>query len=232
MEADGATAVEAPPLVQLFEVSCDRTRFGDTVVIVGSTSRLGKWLPTEGVRMETDSSSWPLWHAWVSPPIEACDFKFAVISASGDIYWEENDNRQLHACTNRVAAIFGISSALSRTSASDAMLFTTRPVFSQPQSQPAASLESAPPVQMPCAPPLSSASPLCVPPPLGLGTSFMPLVPVAYGSTESSPCCSRCSSRKSLSRPPSQSALRHGSSLSGSRVSFSNITTEVMVMAS
>jgi hypothetical protein len=41
------------------------TNFGDTAVLVGSSARLGCWAPTKGLRLHTDSSSYPVWNGHV-----------------------------------------------------------------------------------------------------------------------------------------------------------------------
>ena len=48
-----------------FEVEAE-TRWGDTVVLVGSTPQLGSWVPDAGLPLQTDERTYP---AWRLPPI-------------------------------------------------------------------------------------------------------------------------------------------------------------------
>ena len=237
------------PEHQLFEVNAE-TSPGDTLVIVGSVPALGNWDAHRGMRMTTSDDVYPLWHAWIPGCLPGCEYKFAILKRSGEVEWEQSNNRRLAPLTNRVAAIFGVAREVTRTRASDAALFATRHAAEPPQRPPPVRVQlphasvQVPPVTRPSNaaaaaavaaaavataakaatnsapewPKPHPAPPRSVPPPLALDASFVPFVPVIGGaSADSTPCNSR-----PVSRTASHSSLRrNGSSLSGSRVSFS-----------
>ena len=71
------------------EVSVE-TRWGESVVVVGSAAQLGGWRPECGARMATDEQSYPVWRCEPlllseGPEVE---FKFVVLSAEGEARWE------------------------------------------------------------------------------------------------------------------------------------------------
>lgn len=80
------------------------TRWGDTLVLVGSLPQLGAWDPTRGVPLVTDAASYPTWRlpaAQVFAVGQLCEFKFVIKRAPHDgqpccVEWEElPDNRRL-----------------------------------------------------------------------------------------------------------------------------------------
>ena len=208
------------------------------------------WDAHRGMRMATSDDVYPLWHAWIPGCLPGCEYKFAILKRSGEVEWEQSNNRRLAPLTNRVAAIFGVAREVTRTRASDAALFATRHAAEPPQRPPPVRVQlphasvQVPPVTRPSNaaaaaavaaaavataakaatnsapewPKPHPAPPRSVPPPLALDASFVPFVPVIGGaSADSTPCNSR-----PVSRTASHSSLRrNGSSLSGSRVSFS-----------
>lgn len=237
------------PTTQLFEVNVS-TQSGDIVVLVGSTDALGNWNPHKGVQMETSEAAYPIWHTWIRGCLPMCEFKFVICRGSGEVEWEQNDNRKLKPLTNRVGAIFGDAREITRTCEADAALFARRqeglllaaqlraPAPASTHAPYAASSGSAQPPLSPyvprAVPPVPTPHPVslnAVPPPLALGSPFTPFVAyVAGNSVASSPCVSRADSRPSLSRQSSSascSGLRRSvsaqshNSLSGARVSFS-----------
>ena len=224
------------PAAQLFEVNAE-TECGDTVVIVGSVAALGDWDPAVGRRMETDGNSYPLWHAWLKGCLPACEYKFVILRASGEAVWEQNENRRLRPCTNRIAAIFGDPREVARTHASDTELFARRAqVLTLPPfagAQPSAAFHGTVQSQgAPVAPRPGAVSPYAQPPQLAIGASLQPFVPYNGASVESSPCCSRLTSHNasysSLQRSQSHSSLARSTSAhshrslqrNGSRISF------------
>eukprot|EP00908_Phaeocystis_cordata_P022445 Transcript_4862.p1 GENE.Transcript_4862~~Transcript_4862.p1 ORF type:complete len:335 (-),score=61.77 Transcript_4862:87-1010(-) len=65
-----------------FQVEAE-TRWGDTVVLVGSTPQLGSWVPDAGLPLQTDERTYP---AWRLPPISLkegveYEFKFVILRA-------------------------------------------------------------------------------------------------------------------------------------------------------
>jgi len=223
--------VLAAPKVQLFEVNA-QTGMGDRLVIVGSNVALGSWDPRNGVLMDTDPTSYPIWHAWCAGCLPACEFKFAIIRSDGSVEWEGNDNRTLQPLTNRVAAIFGVAGEVARTCTSDAALLAQRqahqvPVLLPPplaQNDAANAQEAARPrhvhAVLPAPPVPHAASPLTIPPPIGIGPSLVPYEPGPPGSVESSPCVSRRS--LSLSHISSHGSLSSATALASSMAYTSN----------
>lgn len=86
-----------------FQVQAE-TRWGDTVVLVGSAAQLGDWDPARGLPLVTDAASYPLWRLPAAQSLavgEVCEFKFVIMRAAHDgqpcsVEWEElQDNRRL-----------------------------------------------------------------------------------------------------------------------------------------
>ena len=86
-----------------FQVQAE-TRWGDTVVLVGSAPQLGLWDPARGLPLLTDAASYPLWRLPAAQSLavgEVCEFKFVIMRAAHDgqpssVEWEElQDNRRL-----------------------------------------------------------------------------------------------------------------------------------------
>lgn len=70
----------------------DRTRFGDTVVVVGDAPELGAWDPRRGLRL--DASAWPTWRGEVSLRAGArVEYKLVWLRADGSVQWESGPNR-------------------------------------------------------------------------------------------------------------------------------------------
>ena len=218
------------PAAQLLEVNATTT-CGDTLVVVGSAKELGCWDVYKGLRMETDATSYPIWHVWVKGCLPACEYKFAVLKASGEVEWEQTANRKLRPLTNRVAAIFGDTREVARTCAMDAELVARRKqvlnsleTATSYASPVTASTSPVDPAQQPHKPMMRAASPLGLPPHLTIGASLKPFQEHPGGaSVESSPCVSRLSSRSAsdacLHRSVSQQS--HSSlQRNGSRISF------------
>ena len=97
------TLIAASKMYVAFEIVVE-TQWGDSAVLVGSTAQLGSWKPECGMRMNTDSSSYPIWH--VSLPLD-CDessleFKVVILRADGSADWEPlPDNRRLSLFAGR-----------------------------------------------------------------------------------------------------------------------------------
>jgi len=76
------------------------TQWGDTAILVGSTSELGSWDPARGVRMRTDSSTYPWWHAQVQLHSEL-EYKVVVLRGSGAVEWEGLQHNRILALNFR-----------------------------------------------------------------------------------------------------------------------------------
>ena len=83
-----------------FEVRCENTLFGDTVVIAGSTEQFGSWRPERGLRLTTDEQSFPIWRC--EPLLRAVnadeeiEYKFVIVRGDGSHAWEPlGANRRL-----------------------------------------------------------------------------------------------------------------------------------------
>ena len=84
-----------------FEVTVD-TRWGDTVVLVGSTTQFGNWDPTAGMRLTTNEHSYPVWRSppnceirftdnadpRKASPCPALEWKVVILRGSGEPDWE------------------------------------------------------------------------------------------------------------------------------------------------
>ena len=86
-----------------FQVQAE-TRWGDTVVLVGSAPQLGVWDPARGLPLVTDAASYPLWRLPAAQSLavgEVCEFKFVIMRAAHEgqpcsVEWEElQENRRL-----------------------------------------------------------------------------------------------------------------------------------------
>jgi len=99
--ADGAAAGGTRGVS--FQVQAE-TRWGDTVVLVGSAPQLGVWDPARGLPLVTDAASYPLWRLPAAQSMavgEVCEFKFVIMRAAHEgqpssVEWEElQENRRL-----------------------------------------------------------------------------------------------------------------------------------------
>lgn len=88
-----------PSLVSVTFSETATTSVGQTVVLVGSVSELGTWVPASGVSL-TDTSSYVatgVWEVTVSLPASTTiDYKFVITDANGTVAsWESDPNRNL-----------------------------------------------------------------------------------------------------------------------------------------
>lgn len=67
------------PIGAAFEVIVE-TRWGDAVVLVGSSKELGEWKPHQGLKMSTDCSCYPTWHV-KADLVEESEYKFVILRA-------------------------------------------------------------------------------------------------------------------------------------------------------
>lgn len=71
---------------------CDRTTWGESLVLVGDLPELGAWDPHRGVRL--DGSSWPTWSAQL--PLRSgarFEYKLVLLRPDGSVVWEQGGNR-------------------------------------------------------------------------------------------------------------------------------------------
>ena len=83
-----------------FEVKAE-TRWGDTLVLVGSTKSFGGWQPEQGQRLHTDAASYPVWQLSelrVPADLAGLEYKLVILRADGAVDWEP-------VCQNRRMAL-------------------------------------------------------------------------------------------------------------------------------
>mmetsp|Transcript_90138 Transcript_90138/g.197420 ORF Transcript_90138/g.197420 Transcript_90138/m.197420 type:complete len:736 (+) Transcript_90138:202-2409(+) len=78
------------PAKVVFQVECQDTKLGESVVAVGSKNELGQWTVEKGLHLETTRESFPVWS---SGPIELgecgnVEYKFVVKGPTG-VRWED-----------------------------------------------------------------------------------------------------------------------------------------------
>lgn len=73
---------------------CDRTQWGDRLVLVGDIDELGAWDPHAGIELSGDT--WPLWFARPLLPAGArVQYKLVIIRSDGSVWWESGANREV-----------------------------------------------------------------------------------------------------------------------------------------
>jgi len=86
-----------------FQVKAE-TRWGDTVLLVGSTPQLGSWAPERGLELSTDGALYPMWRLPTAQALaiaEVHEFKFVIRRVPhegrpGGVEWEPlPENRRL-----------------------------------------------------------------------------------------------------------------------------------------
>jgi len=91
-----ARPLKAAERAVVWEVLCDATSYGDTLLVVGADPALGAWDPDAGLQLSTDPSSFPWWRGGESLadcPQEVA-WKLAVRRADGSVLWEPGANRE------------------------------------------------------------------------------------------------------------------------------------------
>lgn len=63
------------------------TQWGDTAILVGSTPELGEWQTDHGVKMTTDTGTYPCWQAQLQLHGDA-EYKLVIMRGSGAVEWE------------------------------------------------------------------------------------------------------------------------------------------------
>ena len=95
-----------------FQVEAE-TAYGDSLVLVGSTEKLGSWDPKKGLTMSTDADTYPLWNLTCNDISAECDVEFKVVKlhGGGEAEWEtfggDNpfENRRLVLARDAPAAV-------------------------------------------------------------------------------------------------------------------------------
>ena len=71
---------------------CDRTAWGDELVLVGALPELGGWNPAQGRALS--GATWPTWTTAIELPIGVrFEYKLVILRADGSVQWESGDNR-------------------------------------------------------------------------------------------------------------------------------------------
>lgn len=103
VESDG---LDAPQSGVLFRAINEETAWGDRMVVTGNDPALGSWNPWEGIEMETTNTMFPNWTANATLPAgKHIEYKFVRITSSGEVHWEEGDNRRLQLSAQGRAAV-------------------------------------------------------------------------------------------------------------------------------
>jgi len=71
--------MNAPPRDVAFEVSCAETNWGDSLVITGASSKLGRWDPFKGIALTTDEKSYPIWRASSAHGTSHADVEWKIV---------------------------------------------------------------------------------------------------------------------------------------------------------
>ncbi|WP_232831976.1 carbohydrate-binding module family 20 domain-containing protein [Nocardiopsis sp. FIRDI 009] len=70
------------------------THYGQEVYVVGSIPELGSWDPASGLRLSTNETSYPWWGGSTGLPVGTeFEYKYVKIDGSGNVVWQEGDNR-------------------------------------------------------------------------------------------------------------------------------------------
>eukprot|EP00746_Dinoflagellata_sp_MGD_P016416 gnl/MRDRNA2_/MRDRNA2_137034_c0_seq1.p1 gnl/MRDRNA2_/MRDRNA2_137034_c0~~gnl/MRDRNA2_/MRDRNA2_137034_c0_seq1.p1 ORF type:complete len:695 (+),score=100.56 gnl/MRDRNA2_/MRDRNA2_137034_c0_seq1:87-2171(+) len=110
-----------------FSLTCEATRVGTHVRVVGSCKALGAWCPARGVLLHTNPEDFPIWRSDVQELEieEDVHYKYVVCTTEGQAeQWEERDNRML------LPSVFKASSILIVADSFDASDFLEDKRFS------------------------------------------------------------------------------------------------------
>ena len=100
----GAASSESPPLgphsgptARVSFNVCVETRWGDTVVITGSSEQLGHWQPERGLRLSTNEHTYPAWRCSEPLVMSRLDVEYKLVimrAPNATPEWEPlDDNR-------------------------------------------------------------------------------------------------------------------------------------------
>ena len=81
-----------------FQLTYQNTQFGENVFLVGNTSPIGNWDTNKSIKLNTDSSKFPLWESNIIPfkSKSNLEYKYIIKGQENNIKWESfQGNRQL-----------------------------------------------------------------------------------------------------------------------------------------
>ena len=80
-----------------FQLTCKNTQFGENVFLVGNTSPIGNWDTNKSIKLNTDSSKFPLWESNSISFKQKSNLEYKyIIKGHENIKWESfQGNRQL-----------------------------------------------------------------------------------------------------------------------------------------
>ena len=81
-----------------FQLTCQNTQFGENVFLVGNISPMGNWDTNKSIKLNTDSSKFPLWESNIIPfkSKSNLEYKYIIKGQENNIKWESfQGNRQL-----------------------------------------------------------------------------------------------------------------------------------------
>ena len=81
-----------------FQLTCQNTQFGESVFLVGNISPMGNWDTNKSIKLNTDSSKFPLWESNIIPfkSKSNLEYKYIIKGQENNIKWESfQGNRQL-----------------------------------------------------------------------------------------------------------------------------------------
>jgi phosphoglucan, water dikinase len=81
-----------------FQVSCNSTKIGDDLFVVGSTPCLGSWKPSNGLKLNTNEQTFPVWKSKVQEIIcedDQMEYKYLIKSNHHEIWENFEGNRIL-----------------------------------------------------------------------------------------------------------------------------------------
>ncbi|WP_150242567.1 carbohydrate-binding module family 20 domain-containing protein [Nocardiopsis quinghaiensis] len=90
-ECDGGTDPDDPGEGGVVSATVE-TWYGQEVYVVGSTPGLGSWNPSDGVRLSTDESNYPVWSGTVDIGADT-EWKLVKVDGAGNAEWESGANR-------------------------------------------------------------------------------------------------------------------------------------------
>lgn len=84
-----------PGCLAVWEITCNKTDFGDELVVAGSSLELGQWNPEKGVALRATEGSFPRWIGCIPLPTdpEGTCWKLVIRRADGRVDWEDGPNR-------------------------------------------------------------------------------------------------------------------------------------------
>ena len=134
----------------------DGTRWGDSVVLCGSSASLGEWHLSGAWPLTTDKKSFPVWKATIPLNAQASECKLVIVRSSSTAEWEPlSDNRKLPPSTLTRGDSIVVSLCFGDPHGSVAVVPSPAPppslVSSTTSSAPITALHTAPSPQGPLA---------------------------------------------------------------------------------